>query len=267
MSADLGWLLDEAERQPFEGWDFSWLRGRMRVEPLPWDFDALAADRARESPDLLDMGTGGGERLSRLAGRPAGTVATEAWAPNVPVAARRLHPLGIAVVHVDGALDNTDQSPDELLGRLPFRDESFHLVMNRHESFVISEVARILASGGYFLTQQVGNVWADDFHCLLDLPLPPRPPRRWELALAVAQVEAAGLEVLARGEAEERREFTDVGALAWYLKAIPWTVPGFSIDGYRSRLEELHARIATSEPLGVTVPHFWLEARKPPTPP
>ena len=57
------------------------------------------------------MGTGGGERLSRLPCRPALTVATEAWAPNVAVAARRLAALGIPVVHDEGAPDNVTRSP------------------------------------------------------------------------------------------------------------------------------------------------------------
>src|SRR5215212_7366877 len=160
---DPGRLLDEAERQPFAGWDFSWLAGRVRVERLPWDFDARVAAAARRSPDLLDMGTGGGERLSRLPVLPARTVATGGWPPNVPIAARRLRPLGIPVVHVDGAPDNVaqeqpgqDRQPAGVLcGRLPFRDQSFRLVTNRHESFVASEVARILVPGGCFVTQQI----------------------------------------------------------------------------------------------------------------
>lgn len=269
MAADLDRLLEDAARQPFTGWDFSWLAGRMRVDPLPWDFEALAAERARQSPDLLDMGTGGGERLSRLPDRPTLTVATEAWAPNVPIAARRLGPLGIAVVHDEGAPDNADQETDRssrgITGRLPFRDASFHLVTNRHEAFVASEVARILVPGGCFLTQQIENAWADDFYRLLDLPAPPPPPRHWNLALAVAQVAAAGLQVVARGEADERRAFLDVGALAWYLKVIPWAIPGFSIDAFRSHLTRLHDRIAAEGPLEVRMPHFWLDARKPPT--
>ena len=267
MPADVDHLLDEAERQPFSGWDFSWLEGRVRVEPLPWDFEALAADRARRSPDLLDMGTGGGERLSRLPGRPARTVATESWAPNVPVAARRLRPLGIPVVHAEGAPDNADQSSERpaspLTGRLPFRSASFYLVTNRHEAFVAGEAARVLRPGGRFITQQIENAWADDYFRLLGRPLPPSPPRRWELALAVAQVEAAGLEVLARGEGDERRAFLDVGALAWYLKAVPWAIPGFSIAAFRPRLARLHAQIASDGPLTVSAPHFWLEAGEP----
>jgi SAM-dependent methyltransferase len=264
--AELDRLLDEAERQPFAGWDFSWIADRRRIERLPWDFDAICAERAAQSPDLLDMGTGGGERLSRLPNRPARTVATESWPPNVPVAARRLRPIGIPVIHAAGAPVNTDQetgrSPIVLIGRLPFQHSSFHLVMNRHESFLASEVARVLAPGGRFLTQQISNVWADDYYRLFDLPLPPRPPRIWNLELAVAQVQAAGLEIVARGEADEVTAFLDVGALAWYLKVIPWAIAGFSIERFRSRLAELHGRIQAGELPVARMPHFWLEARK-----
>jgi hypothetical protein len=183
------------------------------------------------------------------------------------VAGRRLRPLGIPVVHAEGAPDNASQSPEgpsgEIEGRLPFRDASFHLVTNRHEAFVAAEVARILTPGGCFLTQQIENAWADDFYRLLGLPVPAPPPRQWNLALAVAQVEAAGLQVVARGEADECRAFLDVGALAWHLTAIPWAIPDFSIDAFRPRLEKLHARIAADGPLWVRMPHFWLEARKP----
>ena len=71
-------LLLEVERQPFEGWNFDWLAGRLDSDPLPWNYTAAVLERALGSPDLLDLGTGGGEWLASLAYRPALTVATEA---------------------------------------------------------------------------------------------------------------------------------------------------------------------------------------------
>src|SRR2546421_5614421 len=92
-----GDLIDEAVRQPTKGWDFSWLGERMKTTPVPWDFTALASERARAAQSMLDMGTGGGEWLADLPERAPHTVATEAWAPNVPVAREQLAPLGIEV--------------------------------------------------------------------------------------------------------------------------------------------------------------------------
>ncbi len=95
-------LLAEAQAQPFIGWDFSWVVKRVVTQPLPWDYPALVVKRARRSPDLLDLDTGGGELLAGLAFRPRRTMATESYPPNVPVAARRLRPLNVPVVKVEG---------------------------------------------------------------------------------------------------------------------------------------------------------------------
>jgi hypothetical protein len=77
VDAEFERLIAEAEAHPFSGWDFSWLGGRTITSSLPWNYDALVLSRARTSPDLLDLGTGGGEWLAGLPHRPDRTVATE----------------------------------------------------------------------------------------------------------------------------------------------------------------------------------------------
>ena len=52
-------------------------------------------------------------------------------------------------------------------GRLPFGAGAFHLVNSRPESYLAREIARILTTGGHFLTQQVGHPWSDDVFSLL----------------------------------------------------------------------------------------------------
>src|SRR5712692_1038697 len=101
---DFDSLLAEAQAQPFIGWDFSWVAKRIITQPLPWNYPSLVAKRAHESPDLLDLDTGGGELLAGLAYRPQRTIATESYPPNVSVAARRLHPMNVQVVKVEGPL-------------------------------------------------------------------------------------------------------------------------------------------------------------------
>jgi SAM-dependent methyltransferase len=243
------------------GWDFTWLRERVTTSPLPWSFEEIVSSHARESPDLLDMETGGGEWLAALRNRPRRTVATEAWAPNVDLAGERLRALGVTVVWDEGAPDNVDQHPDEQRGRLPFPAESFALISNRHGAFVASEVARVLTRGGIFLTQQLGGSY-DDFYDALGLSWPAKSGRVWDRRLAKEQLEAAGLTVIDSAEGEELTSFADVGAFAWYLKAIPWAVEGFSIEAHRAALEVLHARIRATGPITVRQPAFWLKAIK-----
>jgi SAM-dependent methyltransferase len=183
----------------------------------------------------------------------------EAWKPNVAVATERLRPLGVEVIRVEAAPDNVEQSGVEARGALPFASGSFSLVVNRHEAFLAREVARVLAPGGVFVTQQMGGRY-DDFYELLGASPPPARPFR--LALAIEQLEAAELTVVDAAEADAVTWFNDVGALVWYLRAIPWIVPGFTVAAHRARLAELHARIAAEGPVAVRQPAFWLEARK-----
>ena len=256
-------LLAGAGARPLRGWDFSWLGDRVRTEPPPWDFAAIVAGRAAHSPDLLDLGTGGGEFLASLPHRPPRTVATEAWPPNVDVAAQRLEPLGVEVVHVEPAPDNLDQGPDERRGRLPFGDASFSLVAGRHEAYVAAEVARVLAPGGSFVTQQLGGDYASAYEAL-GLEAPCR--RVFDLAVARAQLERAGLAVQQAAEGETTTTFADAGAFAWYLRAVPWAVDGFAIERHRESLGRLQERIGAEGPLVVRDHAFWLAAAHPAEP-
>lgn len=256
---DFDELVAEGMTAPFAGWDFSWLDRHSRTEPLPWDYPARVAALARTARTMLDMGTGGGELLSRLAARAPRTVATEAWPPNVPVAGRRLLPLGIPVVQVEAARDNPAQNGTSDDGGLPFRDGAFELVCNRHESFRAAEVGRVLAPGGTFITQQV-DYHDDDLGRLLGIEMPEEPDT-W-LTLAERQVTGAGLAISETAKAEERTEFHDIAGLVYYLRVVSWSIPGYSLEKHRERLRALFADPG-AWPVTKTERRFMLVAVKP----
>jgi SAM-dependent methyltransferase len=257
-------LIAEAEEHPLGGWDFSWIRGRYEENEVPWDYNALVKKRARESPDLLDIGTGGGERLASLAPLPARTVATESYPPNVPIARRRLAPLGVEVIWTSAAPGNQSvplaRAPHRTAGLLPFRDESFHLVIDRNEAFLASEVARVLVPGGRLVIEMTGGSHFPELCESLGLPVLPNP--FWMLSNAKRQLRDAGLKVTRSEEAYYEMSFMDVGALVWYLRMIPWAAPGFSVRGQRERLRRLHLKMEKEGPIRIPRYGFWLEALK-----
>lgn len=255
-------LIDEALAWPFSGWDFSWLDGRLVSEPLPWDYGAEARQRIAVSASMLDMGTGGGERLAAKAPLPARTVATESWAPNVAVAHGRLRALGAEVVRIAAAQDNADQENGVSDTSLPFQSGTFELVTCRHESFVASEVSRVLKPGGVFISQQTGPRNDDDFYGLLGLETLAARGLEWNLEFATRQLTVSGFVVTNSGSATIVSTFLDVGALVYYLKAIPWVVPGFDAGASRDRLHELHYRAESEGGLKVRQRRFWWSARK-----
>lgn len=253
--ADFDELIAEAESHPIHGWDFEWLGDRVTTTPLPWSYRTMVQRLARESSDLLDLGTGGGEWLAKLDQRPQRTVATEGRPPNLTIAQTRLEPLGVEVVAYNGPWDNVSQTGAD--PPLPFPDRSFHLVADRHGAFLAIEVARVLAKGGRFISQQVGD--GRELAALVGVA-PAQPLSRiWDLALASSQVEAAVLRVTDGGEVDEVETIADVGALVWYLHAVPWELASFAPAAFRERLVELH-QLSQEVPLRFERRAFWVLA-------
>jgi SAM-dependent methyltransferase len=239
------WTRDAAA--PLEGWDFSYLRGRLIETKPDWDYLALARTAVAQSREALDLATGGGEVLSSLAPFPGRATAVEGYAPNLPVARKRLSPLGIEVLHADpGAV-------------LPFQNGAFDLVLNRHGAFAVREMDRVLRTDGVFLTQQVG---ADN---LADLGRRFGAEPKWStntLGAVKKQLQALGFDVR---QAEDWRgpvTFLDVGALVYFLKAIPWIVDDFGVESHLNSLAALQAQIESGRPLQFTETRFLIHAVK-----
>jgi SAM-dependent methyltransferase len=242
-------LITEADQHTMIGWDFSELAERWREEVPSWNYKHLVEERLPAARAVLDMGTGGGELLASLAPLPADTTATEGYAPNIPVAQARLEPLGIAVVSV---------GDDELL---PFPDERFDLIINRHEAYSATEIRRVLRPGGVFITQQVGgqdNIALN--HALQDEVSVQYG--HWNLAYAIDEVTRAGLKVSESGEEFPLTRFADVGAIIHLLKATPWQVEGFSVIGCRDRLRAIHEMIQANGHFETRSHRFYLVAHK-----
>ncbi len=242
------WLREE--RQPFAGWDFSYLKGRIRSEREPWSYLDRAAELMGHSSSVIDMETGGGEKLFRLKEHwPARVVVTEDYTPNFELASERLAPLGVEVVKAAVTENDT----------MPFGDGEFDLVLNRHADFNSSEVARVLSPRGTFLTEQVHGMSLWDLQAALDAApeFPDATPEKY-----VPMLKAAGLNIATVEEWEGRMVFRDVGAIVYYLKAIPWEVPGFTVRTHLRYLLALQERVDAGEELGFYTARYLIEARK-----
>jgi SAM-dependent methyltransferase len=246
-------LIQEAQEAGFSGWDFAWLSGRMHQEDPPWDYPGLVKDRLQGEPSLLDLGTGGGELLAALAPLPSDAHATESYPPNQPIAESRLAPLGVRL----HAIQETDS--------LPFPPERFDLVVNRHEEFDPREVWRVLKPGGQFITQQVGGLDNLELNQSLESALT-FPFTNWGLASALTGLYDAGFRVDRAEKAALPSVFTDIGAVVYYLKAIPWQVQNFSPGTHTEGLIQIHNIIEQQGRFTATAHRFLIIAHKPKSP-
>lgn len=243
-------LVAEANAAPVDGWGFDWLADRATEERPSWGYSRLLADRVSTASAVLDLQTGGGEVLAELPRRPATMVATEGWPPNVAVARHNLEQLGVRVVE---AADDAD---------LPFDEETFDLVSSRHPTMTRwDEVARVLAPGGTYLSQQIGPGSAREVSEAMLGPLDVGLERSPENLAADA--EKAGLRVVDLRHERLRMTFHDVGAVIYFLRKVVWIVPGFTVDRHRDQLAALHDRIRAEGPFVAHSARVLIEARKP----
>ena len=154
------------------------------------------------------------------------TYATEGYAPNVRLCRELFAPFG---VHFEEMSDYS---------HMPFADDTFDLIINRHGSYDPAELYRTLKPGGLFITQQVGD---DNDRELVDLLLPntPRPFPGCNLTEQSRLFREAGFTILRGDEHFRPMRFYDTGALVWFARIIPWEFPDFSVETCFDRLLEV----------------------------
>jgi SAM-dependent methyltransferase len=247
----LAWLHEEYAK-PFAGWDFSYVNGRRHdVGTKSWDLETIVLEHLGTATAVLDVDTGDGRRFAEYLGKAnfhGKTAASEGYLPNVTIARATLEPLRIDV-------------RETTANALPWPDGAFDLVLNRHGLLVASETKRVLQPGGWLVTQQVGSQTNLDIHRVLGASLPTGPT--WDVATARAALEAEGFRIQQAQEAFPITRYDDVGALVWYLKAVPWQIPDFTVDRYADRLLALHRQIErTGRPFEVGFHLFLIAAER-----
>lgn len=242
------WEAEEA--QDFQGWDFSRLSGRMLEQELPWNYREAVLEHMNDGTTLLDMGTGGGEFLLSLSPPRGSTYATESYLPNVELCKKKLPAYGIEVRAVE---------KDE---ELPFENGMFDRVINRHESFCISEVRRILKPGGLFLTQQVGGQNNRELSQFLLGEDASHTDPEFDLYNTVQELESNGFLILKQEEHFPELTFLDIGALVQFARIIEWEFPNFTVERCYPQLMRLQNRLQKDGKITSREHRFMIIARR-----
>lgn len=237
------------EGYSFEGWDFSHINSRIKEESVPWDYEKIVKSYIDEEKVVLDMGTGGGEFLLSLNPTAEKTYATESYLPNIELSKTRLKPFGIELRPV---YDDR---------HLPFEDNYFDLIINRHESFWLPEVKRILKSDGVFITQQVGEMNNRELSKFLLGVYPNNGDEGLNLDKVLLQVKDAKMHIFNQGEYFPKTYFYDIGAFVFYAKIIEWEFPGFSVERCFDKLLELQSKLEKDGYIATAEHRYFLAAQ------
>lgn len=182
------------------GWDFSGMN--VLVQPVPWDYREVARRYLRASDVVLDVGTGGGERLRELCSSFGKGLGIDADPEMVRLASSSVAGAGNLRFRVGSS-------------RLESVPEAFDVILNRHAPLDLDAVAAHLRPGGYFITQQVGERNMGCVKAALGQPPLDRPPPIQRGAIA-----AGGLRVLAFMEYDVEYVVRDISSLVFWLNAL-----------------------------------------------
>ena len=244
------WLKEE-KMAHIHGWDFSHIYGRYSEEEnLPWDFRTVINKYLKNNMKLLDMETGDGEFLLSLNHPKHNTSAIEGYQPNVELCKKVLLLLGIDFKEADG---------DE---KLPFENEYFDIITNRHGAYNVTELKRVLKKDGIFVTQQVG---AENDRELVEILLPKYkdlPYAEHYLNIKQQEISEQGFEILESGETFQAIKFFDTGALVWFAKIIEWEFPNFSVESHLENLYKVQEIIEANGAVEGRIHRFYIVGKK-----
>ena len=240
----------EEEAAYIKGWDFSHIHGKYEEEhDLPWNYGEIVRQYLRDDWNVLDYDTGGGEFLLSLNHPFDKTSATEGFKPNVQLCKETLLPLGIHFKECSNP------------SRIPYENETFDLIMNRHGSFDAGELHRLLKKDGIFITQQVGG---DNERDLVEMVLPgtKKPFPHLNLKEQKKVFEDAGFHIIRGEEAYRPIKFYDIGAFVWFAHIIEWEFPGLSVDKCFERLLKMQEIVEEKGEVEGTIHCYLIVARK-----
>ncbi len=238
------------ETRIFQGWNFSSIRNNMTEGELPWNYRALAKELILPDSKILDMGTGGGEFLLSLNPYAGNTFATESYLPNFNYSHKKLKDNGINLSFTE------EEKP------FPYSDNFFDVILNRHESYDVNELNRVLKTGGIFVSQQVGGKNNLDFSTWLLGKEPGVTDHSFNLSREIERFESAGFIISRKDEFFPITSFTDVGSFVFFAKIIEWEFPGFSVKTHIDRLFELQKEIQKNGYFELVAHRFLIKAMK-----
>lgn len=241
--------LIKEEQQSISGWNLSYLKDseRMMKFPLQWKFSNVLKPYLDECDRLLQMGTKDKEMLISVSSCQKQTRVTMSDEADATVG-DALKSLGVEVIPV---LTND---------LLPFEDEAFDLIINKHESFDASEIERLLHENGYFITEQVGGL--NDCELNLWLNVETSESLNKNFRSTINSLRDAGLTIVEEKEDISRTRFYDLGAIVYYLKSKRSPIRDFSVEKYFDRLQVMKGIIDQQGYIDLTKHRFLMIVKK-----
>lgn len=236
------------------GWDFS--RMRTEREPVPWDYPEVVSRYLTPTDTVLDVGTGGGERLLNLASRFATGVGIDPDHEMVRVALANA--ARTAMTHVTFQQAGTGD-----LLNIPH--EMFDVVLTRHAPTSARGLNHVTKPGGYFVCQGVGAHNMENIRLAFQTGSATQYDN--DQRSLISELCESGWVIVAEGEYNVRYLVRDLPSLLFWFSAIAGAneVPSdFSIARHHNILNDIIRHYGSDRGVETNEHRTLLIARKSP---
>ncbi len=233
------------------GWDFT----RMSVEraPVTWEYLDVVSAFLRPTDVVLDIGTGGGERLVSLADKYLRAVGVDPDPDMVRVAREN------AARHANVQFLPVSAERLDLLD-----DGAFDVVLTRHAPTYAPELDRVTKAGGLFISQGIGSRNMANIHEAFNFGS--RAHYEDAHRSFLSDLTTRGWRLVAEGHYDVRYWVKDVPSLVFWFQAIAGapTIPDdFSVGTHHGVINELIQRFGSPRGLETNEHRTLVVAQKP----
>jgi SAM-dependent methyltransferase len=242
-----------AATSTWRGWDL--LGVKTRRAPVPWQLTEVIAEYLSGLEVILDMGCGNGKLLAQLANGFTRGIGVDISKERIDEARLSLPIMLRTRIHFTRASSH----------KVPAPDAAFQVVLNRQAPLFPAEIDRLLAPGGYFITQQVGPENTRAIIAAFNEARWPLPPWPDEMLLpnTFTTLDTLGYRTLRSDEYDVPYVFADAESLIYWLQMVP--VPqDFNIESDAETVLEILDRLTTPNGI-VTNEHRQLLVMQKPT--
>lgn len=234
------------------GWDFT----RMSVEraPVPWEYLDVVSAFLRPTDVVLDIGTGGGERLLSLADKYLRAVGVDPD-PDMVWVARENAARHANVQFLPGSAERLDL----------LQDGAIDVVLTRHAPTFAPELDRVTKPGGMFISQGIGS-WNMANICQAFNPGSAAHHYEDDHQSFLSDLAGRGWRLVAEGHYDVRYWVKDVPSLVFWFQAIAGAneVPGdFSIPTHHGVVNALIQQFGSPRGLETNEHRTLVIAQKP----
>lgn len=231
------------------GWDFSQVR--VIEEGSGIDYSKVVKSHLGSNKILLDMGTGGGERLEAFAPKVREAIGIDIDRKMIKTAAENLGKSSLPNVNL--ILCDSEN--------MPIARAHIDTVTDRHAPFNAKEVSRMLKLGGTFITQQVSEGDKRNFKKVFQRGQSYGIKSGTLKKRYLRELREAGIRIIEERTVNTTEYYESIDDVIFLLANTP-IIPDFDFKKEQDKLEEIEVKFKTDKGIRTNSERFLIVGSK-----